>query len=365
VISFMPIVLMGVLFGLAMDYEVFLVSRIREDYVHGTGRDRARRAVFTGFQSSAKVVTAAAIIMFAVFVSFVPHGDMNLKPIALGLAVGVAVDAFVVRMVLVPAVLALLGDAAWWIPRWLDRILPTFDVEGEGLAKELRLARWPGVGASGRPDAVAVRDLEVAGPQGPGLGQPPLVGPVSVRVPDGGALCVHGDAAAPVSALLLALAGRVAPDAGAAKVTGLVLPERAPTVRGRVAVVDAAAEAGRPAPAVDAAIRGGARVVVVDRTDVVGDRVAREALARSLAGARAAGSAVVLGATGVAATDLVPDGTAVLDVGGGWGAPAMLTGGEVPPPIPDGHAGTDPGPGSEQATPADPQEETYAQEVRA
>src|SRR5690606_5618777 len=118
VISFMPIVVMGILFGLAMDYEVFLVSRIREEYVHGKD---ARAAITAGFQGSAKVVTAAAVIMFSVFVAFVPEGDMNLKPIALGLAVGVAVDAFVVRMVLVPAVLALLGDKAWWMPRKLDR----------------------------------------------------------------------------------------------------------------------------------------------------------------------------------------------------------------------------------------------------
>ncbi len=336
VISFMPIVLMGVLFGLAMDYEVFLVSRIREDYVHGGD---ARSAIVTGFAASAKVVAAAAVIMFAVFVAFVPHGDMNLKPIALGLAVGVAVDAFVVRMVLVPAVLALLGERAWWIPRRLDRALPTFDVEGEGVAKELRLAGWPAPAAAGvAPDAVAARDLEVAGPQGPRPGEPALVGPVSVRVPDGGALCVHGDASAPVRALVLALAGRVALDAGAVKVTGLVLPERAASVRGRVAVVDAAAEAGRPARAVDAAVRDGARVVAVDRTDLVVDRPAREALADALARAQGAGVAVVLGSTGVAATDLVGPDAAVLDVGAGWGAPVTLTGGDVPPPVPDGPA---------------------------
>ncbi|SKC76530.1 efflux RND transporter permease subunit [Krasilnikoviella flava] len=329
VISFMPIILMGVLFGLAMDYEVFLVSRIREDYVHGGD---ARRAVRTGFLGSAKVVTAAAVIMFAVFVAFVPEGDMTLKPIALGLAVGVLVDAFVVRMTLVPAVLALLGERAWHMPRWLDRILPTFDVEGEGLTKELRLASWPEPDAK---DAVAARDLEVAGPEGSDV---PVVGPVSVRVPEGGALCVHGDAAAPVSALLLALAGRMAPDAGAVKVTGLVLPERAMTVRGRVAVVDALAEHGRPAAVVDAAVRDGAQVVVVDRTDAVADRPAREALAAALARAQRGGTAVLLGASGVAATDLLDDGTgrevAVLDVGAGWGAPSALTGAEVPPPAP-------------------------------
>ncbi|MFV2143797.1 MMPL family transporter [Isoptericola sp. G70] len=340
VISFMPIILMGVLFGLAMDYEVFLVSRIREDFVHNGGR--ARQAILTGFQGSAKVVTAAAIIMFSVFVAFVPEGDMTLKAIALGLAVGVAVDAFVVRMVLVPAVLALLGDKAWWMPRWLDRALPTFDVEGEGLAKELRLAPWPGAHPDGRESAVAVRDLEVSGPRGPGLGDPPLVGPVSVRVPDGGALAVHGDAAAPVNAFLLAVAGRIHPDAGAAKVAGLVLPERAPAVRSRVAVVDAVTEHGRPADAVGTAVREGAGIVVVDRTDVVADRPARAALAAALTAAHGSGVTLLVGATGVAATDLLPAGTPVLDVGAGWGAAATLHGGEVPPPVPrQDPAGTD------------------------
>ncbi|MFD6135489.1 MMPL family transporter [Isoptericola sp. NPDC056618] len=363
VISFMPIILMGVLFGLAMDYEVFLVSRIREDYVHGGD---ARRAVRTGFLGSAKVVTAAAVIMFAVFVAFVPEGDMTLKPIALGLAVGVLVDAFVVRMTLVPAVLHLLGDRAWHMPRWLDRVLPTFDVEGEGLTKELRLASWPEPDAT---DAVAARDLEVAGPDG---SPAPVVGPVSVRVPDGGALCVHGDAAAPVSALLLALAGRMAPDAGAVKVTGLVLPERAMTVRGRVAVVDALAEHGRPAATVDAAVRDGARVVVVDRTDAVADRPAREALAAALARAQRGGTAVLLGASGVAATDLLDDGTgrevAVLDVGAGWGAPSALTGADVPPPAPgDAHAPVPAEPDRAATDEIDnPIEgDTHVQEVRA
>ncbi|MEC8761931.1 MAG: MMPL family transporter, partial [Actinomycetota bacterium] len=110
VISFMPIILMGVLFGLAMDYEVFLVSRMREDYVHlrrarGGRADRATAisAVRSGFTASARVVTAAAVIMFAVFAAFVPEGDINIKPIALGLAAGIAIDAFLVRMTLVPA----------------------------------------------------------------------------------------------------------------------------------------------------------------------------------------------------------------------------------------------------------------------
>jgi putative drug exporter of the RND superfamily len=356
VISFMPIILMGVLFGLAMDYEVFLVSRIREDYVHH-GR-RARRAIVTGFQGAAKVVTAAAVIMFSVFVAFVPEGDMTLKPIALGLAVGVAVDAFVVRMVLVPAVLALLGDRAWWIPGWLDRILPSFDVEGEGIAKELRLASWPGPRADGRADAVVADGLEIAGRHGADSGEPPLVGPVSVRVPAGGVLCVHGDAAAPVSALLLAFAGRAVPDTGALKVAGLVLPERAMSVRGRVAYVDAEAEGRRPA-AVGSAVRSGATIVVVDRTDTVTDRPAREALAQALDRARAVGVTVLLGASAVAATDLVPRGTppAIIDVGAGWGARITRSGAELPPPVPPEQ---EPG-----VAPGEIDEATHAQEVRA
>ena len=157
VIAFMPIVAMGVLFGLAMDYEVFLVSRMREDYVQRRRRlgpitDKASKqaanrlaveSVRTGYAASARVVTAAAIIMFAVFAAFVPEGDSNIKPIALALAVGIAIDAFLIRMTLVPAVMALLGRHAWWMPRWLERLLPHFDVEGEAVERERQLADWP------------------------------------------------------------------------------------------------------------------------------------------------------------------------------------------------------------------------------
>ncbi|MEU4363358.1 MMPL family transporter [Promicromonospora sp. NPDC023987] len=305
VISFMPIVLMGILFGLAMDYEVFLVSRMREDYVHGGS---AKHAITSGFQGSAKVVTAAAIIMIAVFVAFVPHGDMNLKPIALGLAVGVAVDAFIVRMVFVPAVLALLGEKAWYMPKWLDRVLPSFDVEGEGLARELSLRDWPEPGAT---DAVATGDLEVRGRTGV------VVGPVSVRVPDGGALLVRGDATAPVSAFLLAVAGRLDLTGGVAKTAGLVLPERASSVRHRAAVVDSAAEGGHPAEAVRRALRDKPAVLVVDATETVGDLAARGELAQAISDAQRTGIAVLLGSTGFAATDLAPSGTPVLDVSPG------------------------------------------------
>ncbi|MEU6744990.1 MMPL family transporter [Spirillospora sp. NPDC046719] len=118
VFSFMPIVVIAVLFGLAMDYQVFLVSRIREEYVR-TGRPG--EAVLTGARHTARVITAAALIMFAVFAGFVTTDDLTLKPIALGLAAGILADAFLVRMTLVPAVLALTGHGAWWLPRWPNR----------------------------------------------------------------------------------------------------------------------------------------------------------------------------------------------------------------------------------------------------
>jgi putative drug exporter of the RND superfamily len=130
VISFLPVILMAVLFGLAMDYEVFLVSRMREEYVQGAA---PRDAVVTGARHAARVVVAAALIMFSVFASFVTIDDVIVKAIAFGLAVGILIDAFLVRMTLVPAVLALLGRSAWWLPRWLDRLLPDLDVEGTRL----------------------------------------------------------------------------------------------------------------------------------------------------------------------------------------------------------------------------------------
>ncbi|MFE7029688.1 MMPL family transporter [Streptomyces sp. NPDC057621] len=128
VAGFMPIIVMAVLFGLAMDYEVFLVSAMREDYVR---RRDARAAVLTGARNAARVVTSAALIMISVFVGFLFSHDADIMPIAFALAFGVLVDAFLVRMTLVPAVLALLGDRAWWLPRRVDRFLPRLDVEGE------------------------------------------------------------------------------------------------------------------------------------------------------------------------------------------------------------------------------------------
>jgi RND superfamily putative drug exporter len=128
-ISLTPILVIGILFGLAMDYQVFLVSRMHEAHTSGDGPLEAIRA---GFRRSAPVVVAAALIMFGVFAGFATSPDPTLKSIAFALAVGILVDAFVVRMVLVPAALALLGERAWWLPRWL-RWLPHLDVEGAAL----------------------------------------------------------------------------------------------------------------------------------------------------------------------------------------------------------------------------------------
>jgi RND superfamily putative drug exporter len=129
-VSFLPIIMLGVLFGLAMDYEVFIVSRVREEFVHGKP---ATAATIEGLGHGARVVTAAALIMASVFAGFIMVHDPIIKAIGFGLTVGVLIDAFVVRMTLVPAVLSLLGNRAWWFPRWLDRITPKVDIEGESL----------------------------------------------------------------------------------------------------------------------------------------------------------------------------------------------------------------------------------------
>jgi RND superfamily putative drug exporter len=133
-VSVMPIFLVGVLFGLAMDYEVFLVTRTREAYVHGA---TPNEAIASGFRYGARVVTAAALIMISVFAGFILADDSIIKSLGFGLALGVAVDAFAVRMTIVPAVLSLLGRPAWWLPGWLSWLLPNVDVEGEQLARHL------------------------------------------------------------------------------------------------------------------------------------------------------------------------------------------------------------------------------------
>jgi RND superfamily putative drug exporter len=217
VISFLPIILMGILFGLAMDYEVFLVSRMREEFVHGN----IERSVEDGFIHSAKVVAAAGLIMFSVFAFFVPNGEGPIKPIAFALAIGVILDAFVVRMTLVPAVMKLLGRHAWWLPKWLDRILPTLDIEGEALTRQISLADWP---SATDDSAIVAEGLSAV------AGHRVLFTDIAVQVPKGGLLVVEAEPA-PRSVLLLALAGRLKLESGKLKTLGLVLPEEAPVLR--------------------------------------------------------------------------------------------------------------------------------------
>jgi uncharacterized membrane protein YdfJ with MMPL/SSD domain len=140
IVSFLPVLLIGILFGLAMDYEVFLISRVREHFVHA---GEPREAIHTGYEQSGRVVTAAAVIMITVFGSYLLDVDPVVKAIALALAFGVLADAFVIRMTLVPAAMAFMGRSAWWLPARLDRIMPNLDIEGEGLRERLEPAREP------------------------------------------------------------------------------------------------------------------------------------------------------------------------------------------------------------------------------
>ncbi|GHE74112.1 MMPL family transporter [Streptomyces griseoaurantiacus] len=130
VMSLMPILIIGIVFGLAMDYEVFLLTRMREAHVHGASPEEA---IVHGFRHSGRVVAAAAVIMISVFAGFVGMSSPTIQTMGIGLASAVAFDAFVVRMAIVPAVLALLGHRAWWLPRTLNRMLPNVDIEGEAL----------------------------------------------------------------------------------------------------------------------------------------------------------------------------------------------------------------------------------------
>ncbi|MFE9925547.1 MMPL family transporter [Streptomyces sp. NPDC005774] len=149
VMSLMPILIIGIVFGLAMDYEVFLLTRMREAYVHGASPGEA---IVDGFRHSGRVVAAAAVIMISVFAGFIGMNSLTIQTMGVGLASAVTFDAFVVRMAIAPAVLALLGHRAWWLPRTLNRVLPNVDIEGEALSRHV-----PAASATG-PDA-AVRGL--------------------------------------------------------------------------------------------------------------------------------------------------------------------------------------------------------------
>lgn len=132
ILSFLPVILVGILFGLAMDYQLFLTTGMREAWAHGSA---PRLAVAQGFRAGRTVVTAAAIIMIAVFSGFIASESVIIKSMGLGLGLGVLFDAFVVRMLLVPALMHVLGGSAWWLPRWFDRIIPNVDVEGSALER--------------------------------------------------------------------------------------------------------------------------------------------------------------------------------------------------------------------------------------
>jgi len=221
ILSFMPIILMAVLFGLAMDYEVFLVSGMREEHVHGAS---AREAIEEGFTTGARVVTAAALIMFFVFAAFVPEGAGLIKPIALGLAVGIAVDAFVVRMLLGPALMTLFGRAGWWFPRWLDRLLPDLDVEGARLRHHRETEQWA---AAAGDDVVVTDRLQIAGTEST----------VTLRVARGGRAVVQADS--DVRGLVLAtLGGYLEAPSGRARVAGGLLPSEAAAVSERVYLLE-------------------------------------------------------------------------------------------------------------------------------
>ena len=154
VLNFAPVILVGVLFGLAMDYQLFIASGMREAFVHGTP---ARTAVVAGVRGARAVVIAAAIIMISVFGGFVFSHLAMIRPLGFGMAVGVLFDAFVVRLLLMPALMHLLGRSAWWLPKWLDRILPNVDVEGASLA---RPALRPGTHVVSPRSAVSGRKTE-------------------------------------------------------------------------------------------------------------------------------------------------------------------------------------------------------------
>lgn len=266
VVSFLPIILMGVLFGLAMDYEVFLVSRIRESFVQ---QNDPRRAVESGFQAASRVVVAAAVIMFAVFAAFVPEGSAVIKPIAFGLAVGVFVDAFIVRMTLVPAVLALLGRYAWFLPGSIDRRLPVFDAEGDGLMHELRLKDWPSPQTDHAIDAADLGRVDDRGAV--------VFAGITLAVDRGEILVLHGSGPVGKTALLYTLAGRVGRLSGDLKVLGHVLPQHMRTVRQQVVVVCC-----RDTPdverAIDTALDDDAELVLIDDVDLVLRPAARERL---------------------------------------------------------------------------------------
>jgi putative drug exporter of the RND superfamily len=242
IVSFLPIFVMGVLFGLAMDYEMFLVSAMREEFV--TTGD-ARQAVYGGFRASSRVVTAAALIMTSVFLAFIPGGSSTIQPIALGLAVGVLADAFLVRMTWVPAVLALLGRHAWQLPGWLDRALPVVDVEGAALHRRVAFEDWATLHGE---TVLLARDLVV---------QP---GDTAMQLSAGPGELLRLSFADPAQrrAVGQVLVGRQAPVSGELVLAGFMLPEERGSVTRTATLVEVSG-----APAIDV------RPLVAERAELL------------------------------------------------------------------------------------------------
>ena len=346
-LSFLPILVIAILFGLSMDYEVFLVSGMRETWVHTRDADAAVRR---GFVHGARVVTAAALIMVFVFASFVPEGSSTIKPIALALAAGIVLDAFLVRMTLVPAVMLLVGRAGWYLPRWLDRIVPSVDIEGEGLVLQRADREWA-AGQSAwllsteslRPPAPFLTDpLALQVPRGVvvGLAVPAparrgVVGTLTGHLrPEAGRLQIDGHPASADPADVRRLASPVFDDGVAAAATiGELIAERLRTAtrRGRsgsvaiwldrIGTAEADLRGADPSvllgtlPAEQrllvlsaAALAGGAEVVVVDVGDIGGD--AERRLRAALRSLTAGGATAVL--VTAAASSPLPDRTAPL-----------------------------------------------------
>ncbi len=222
VVTFLPIMVLAILFGLSMDYEVFLVSRIREEYIK-TGD--AQLAIDRGYRHSQRVVNAAGVIMVAVFAAFVPHGSSTLKPMALALAVGVFVDAFIIRATLARAVLVVLGEKAWWLPGWLDRLLPHIDVEGEAIVRHVALRE--------REEEVGPLAVRLSGArcrtghrEGPAARALP-----DLEIPRGGTHFVTMSDPELRADLAALLCGRLTGIDGTVEVLGRVLPDESAAVR--------------------------------------------------------------------------------------------------------------------------------------
>jgi len=224
IVSFLPIFLMGVLFGLAMDYEMFLVSAMSEHWVLSGD---PREAIVDGFRASSRVVTAAALIMTSVFVAFVPAGTSTIKQIATGLAIGVFVDAFVVRMTLVPAVLRLLDRRAWWLPGFLERALPVVDVEGAALHRKVAFDEF----RAARPHTTL---------RAQGLVATPGSRPVEVTAEAGAVTRVRVAEGDDPVALGRVLAVRRPAAAGELAVDGLLVPEQRELVVRRTMLLELA-----------------------------------------------------------------------------------------------------------------------------